>query len=266
MSRVSESAFSIASDGDDWERLFWEAFASERFPSYEDFWLAHVVPLTNRRATDRLSRDLRIQFRSDAELADEGLGNEDVAIAQLHYTLLLHVGRVWELLDQSHAFTSSDAGWAAFFDRNCFFESFTRLSGASDVADELLERRRTCGSGTYPAWDEDAGARARRKWRERQGDQLSDIRAYRNRLVHGRVIPQWNVRVFEVGTGAFHGERLKYPTLDRVEDHLDWRRAFDPANVDAVSAEFEDADVLVREAWERVLDYVETSWRQHLLS
>jgi hypothetical protein len=63
---VPEPPFTIASDGDDWEKLYWEAFASERFPSYEDFWLAHVVPLTNR-ATDRLSSDLRIRFRTDAD-------------------------------------------------------------------------------------------------------------------------------------------------------------------------------------------------------
>ena len=68
MLSVSEAAFSIENDGDDWEKRYWEAFASERFRSYEDFWLAHVVPLT-RRATDRLSSDLRMRFRTDAELA-----------------------------------------------------------------------------------------------------------------------------------------------------------------------------------------------------
>ena len=236
MLSVSEAAFSIESDGDDWEKRYWEAFASERFRSYEDFWLAHVVPLTNRRATDRLSGDLRIRLRTDAELAADGRGNEDVAIAQLHYTLLLHVGRVWELLDQAGAFTSDGAGWTAFFDQNYFFESFTRLSGASDVADELLERRRTRGSGTYAAWDERAGRRARETWRNVEGDPLSD-----------------------------NGERLMYPKLDRVDDHLDWRRAFDPANVDAILPEFERAEVIVRQEWERVLDYAEASWRQHLL-
>ena len=261
---MSEPLFSIASDGDSLEKGYWEAFASAKFSSYQDFWRLHVVPLTYR-ATDRLSTDLRIRFRTDAELVADGRGHEDVAIAQLHYTLLLHVGRVWELLDQARAFTSDEAGWTAFFDQNCFFESFTRLSGASDVADEVLERRRTLGSGTYPAWDERAGKRARIAWRNREGDPLSDIRGYRNRLVHGRVIPQWNVRIFEVGTGAFLGERLKYPTLDRVDDHLDWRRAFDPTKVDAVSVEFEDADVIVRRAWEQVLAYVETSWRTRLL-
>ena len=63
----------------------------------------------------------------------------------------------------------------------------------------LLERRRTRGSGTYSAWDEKAGGRARRAWRDREGDPLTDVRAYRNRLVHGRVMPQLGVQVVEVG-------------------------------------------------------------------
>jgi hypothetical protein len=50
-----------------------------------------------------------------------------------------------------------------------------------------------------------------------------------------------------------------------VEDHLDWRRAFNVANVDAVIADFEEAASIVRQAWEQVLLYCETSWRQHLL-
>jgi hypothetical protein len=207
--RRHDQPLSLAGDGDRFEQLYWNAFVAERFPSYECFWLAHVAPLTYR-GTDSLSTDLRIRFRTDAELAAEDRGHEDVAIAQLHYTLLLHVGRVWELLDRALAFTSNDARKGLTFDAYDFFESFTRLSGASDVADELLERRRVCGSATYPAWDENAGASARRAWRDRRGDPLKDIRAYRNRLVHGRVVPQWNVRVFEVGTGAFHGEQLMY--------------------------------------------------------
>jgi hypothetical protein len=78
MSFVSESPFTIASDPHDWGKLYWEAFASEAFPSYEDFWLAHVVPLPNR-ATDRLGSDVRIRFRTDAELAADNRGHEDVA-------------------------------------------------------------------------------------------------------------------------------------------------------------------------------------------
>jgi hypothetical protein len=56
-----------------------------------------------------------------------------VAIAQLHYTLLLHLGRVWQLLEQGLAFDAGPASGQGF-DQHHFFESFTRLSGASDVA------------------------------------------------------------------------------------------------------------------------------------
>ena len=180
---MSEPSFSIARNGVDLEKLYWQAFASERFPSYEDFWRGHVAPLT-KRGFDVRRPEFRIRFRTDAELAADDLGHKDVAIAQLHYTLLLHVGRVWQLLNQGLAFSISDAQRGQGFDRDHFFESFTRLSGASDVADELLERRRERENGTYPAWNEKAGRRAREAWRKREGDPLLDVRAYRNRLVH----------------------------------------------------------------------------------
>jgi hypothetical protein len=94
---------------------------------------------------------------------------------------------------------------------------------------------------------------------------LRDIRAYRNRLVQGRVVPQWDVRVYDVGTGAFRKKLLMYPRMDKVEDYLDWRPVFDPANVDAIPPDSEEAASIVRQAWERVLLYCETSWRRHLL-
>jgi hypothetical protein len=266
---VNEQPLSLAANGDAWEQLYWGAFASALFPSYEVFWLAHVAPLTNRRTGQLYSASTEkipaasIRFRTDEELAADGYTGEDVAVAQLHYTFLLHVGRVWRLLDQARAFATGDARKGLAFDPNDFFESFTRLSGASDIADELLERRRTRGSGTYSPWDERAGARARLEWRGNQGDPLKGIRAYRNRLVHGRVVPEWHVRVFDT-TGVEHGTQLMYPRLDQVHKHLDWRPAFTPGNLEALLPEFEKADVLVREAWERVLAYAESSWQVHL--
>jgi hypothetical protein len=32
---VNQAGFSIATNGDYWEKVYWQAFASERFPSYE---------------------------------------------------------------------------------------------------------------------------------------------------------------------------------------------------------------------------------------
>jgi hypothetical protein len=56
-----------------------------------------------------------------------------------------------------------------------------------------------------------------------------------------------------------------YPRIDRVEEYLDWRRAYG-GKIDTVLPDFENADVIVRGAWERVLDYLEASWRAHLLT
>jgi hypothetical protein len=44
--------------------------------------------------------------------------------------------------------------------------------------------------------------RGRSRNAQKRGDPLSDVRVYRNRLVHGRIVPQFGVQVFEVGTGA----------------------------------------------------------------
>jgi hypothetical protein len=44
-------------------------------------------------------------FQTREELAAGGHTDEDVAIAQLHYTLLRHLGRVYDLLAASRAFT-----------------------------------------------------------------------------------------------------------------------------------------------------------------
>jgi hypothetical protein len=69
--------------------LFWKGFARTRFPSRESFWLENVVPLTYRGVVRE-----NIRFRGDDEPRRAEFGHEDVAIAQLHYTLLLHLGRV----------------------------------------------------------------------------------------------------------------------------------------------------------------------------
>jgi hypothetical protein len=251
---------SLEKNGDHFEQRYWAAFASQRFPSYEAFWLVSVAPLTYRAA----ARD-NIRFRTTAELNADGYSDEDVAIAQLHYTFLLHAGRVFDLLNEARAFADGHVRKGLTFDGNHFFECFTRLSGASDVADEILERNRSRGTGSYPPWDEAAGARARRRWRDSNQDPLKDIRGYRNRLVHGRVVPHWSVRVYHAGTGQHHGQQLMYPRIDAVERHLDWRDAFNPKLIEQILPDFQRADELIRESWERLLDYAENTWSQHLL-
>ena len=137
------------------------------------------------------------------------------------------------------------------------------------MADEILERR--ADPGTYSAWSEADGGRARFAWRKTNQDPLQPIRAYRNRLVHGRVIPELWVNVLDAQSGENLGAALYYPRLDKADDYLDWRVAFAPralpgpgsAVVDtSPPPEFDEAAPIALHAWEI---YVEAAWRMHLL-
>ena len=80
-------------------------------------------------------------MRSDAELAAVDKRQEDIAIAQLHYTVMLHLGRAFDLRTE--------------MDRHGFVAAFVALAGASDCAAELLQRVAT--PGVYDAWSEKEG-------------------------------------------------------------------------------------------------------------
>jgi hypothetical protein len=213
-----------------------------------------VVPLTYR-VKDRQN----IRFQTDAELAAAGYTDEDVAAAQLHYTLPMHLGRVFELLDDARVFTVRSYMADRPFGRNEFFESFARLSGASDVADELLARR--TNPGVYDAWNETHGRNARTAWRKSHPDPLRPVRGYRNRLVHGRVVPETYVNAQD-SQGHVLGQLLFYPKLDKVDSYLDWRIAFAAAS--APSLDFDEAALIAVDAWEQVVDYVEQAWQTHV--
>ena len=244
--------FTIADDGDDFEQRSWWHRIGDHFPSYETFWVARIVPLTYR-AKDRRN----VHFQTTAELASAGYTDEDVAIAQLHYTIASHLGRAFDLLDDARAFTSPGYVANRPFGPNETFECFARLSGASDVADELLQRR--AAPGTYDPWDERKGRDAREAWRRAHGNPLRPVRAYRNRLVHGRVLPS----IFLPATNH-PGQMLLCPRLDKVDAYLDWRVAFATAGV-RPSPDFGEAAIIVADAWTEVVGYVEQAWQTHLL-
>lgn len=248
--------FTIAADGDEFEKGWWPQWTRDHFPSYQAFWVPRIVPLTYR-VKDRLN----VRFQTPEELTAGGYAEEDVAVAQLHYTLLMHLGRVFELLDDARAFTVRSHMANRLFGRHEFFESFTRLSGASDVADELLARR--ANPGTYDAWNENHGRKARDAWRKSNPDPLRPVRAYRNRLVHGRVVPEVYVRAQD-DQGHALGEMLFYLRLDKVDTYLDWRVAF-AAVAGEPSPNFNEAALIALDAWEKVVRYVEQAWQTHLL-
>jgi len=225
------STYTIAKDGDVHERRLWASFAESEFRSYETFWQRRVVPLTHRPDA--------ITLKSDAELAEIGQGPEDVAIAQLHYTCLLHLGSAHDLC--------STAGW----NREKLSDTLSRLVSATDVADELLQRN--ARPGCYDPWSEQDGRAARNEWRKTD-KALQPLRAYRNRLIHGRVPLEINV---SYGTGTV----VRLPKFETVDDYLDWRRV---AQARAMS-DFDTPATLAKRAWRDVIEYVEDRWRRHLL-
>jgi hypothetical protein len=88
---------------------------------------------------------------------------------------------------------------------------------------------------------------------------LQDIHDYRNRIVHGRVVPELVIR---------NGDETVYvyPKLDTVDSYLDWRVAFaDVTDPEKLGTSFMAAQSLGFEVWKQTVTYVETSWRIHLL-
>jgi hypothetical protein len=89
------------------------------------------------------------------------------------------------------------------------------------------------------------------------------VRSYRNRLVHGRIVPEIYAQAKDKD-GRVVGDALYYPRLEKVDDYLDWRVAFE-ANTPVVHPDFDDAALVGREAWELVVAHVEASWQAHLV-
>ena len=225
----------LASDGDGVERACWSAFVEQQFPAYEHYWLQDVVPL-RRIGT--------IHLCSDAELKETGKGPEDVCRAQLHYTVLRHLARVWELRSVMN------------LSENQLSETLARICSAVDVAFELLQRATT--PGVYDPWLEQGkkpargGLEARKAWKESNNWPLQQIYKYRNRLLHGRLLPS--------GVGP---DSIFVPRIGCEERYMDWRNLNGLTAKDA--ADFAVARDVVAEAWSQVLKYFEQQWRAVLL-
>lgn len=233
--------FTLADDGDAHEQEAWPLFVRDEFPQYEEFWQVFVVGLTGRVIDPR-----EIRFLSDDDITERGCEPRHVVVAQLHYTTLLHLLRVFHLRKRR------------VHDRDSFFEAMVRLDAATDTACELLGRciLDRCAS---EAWDEVVGQQIRQKWLDYDEDgrnRLKTLSGYRNALLHGRIRPEYEV-TFETG----HGRTTVpfYPTFEKVrqKETLDWRKAD--------LADFAPADHLVDEAWLLVLDYLCRAWDEQLL-
>lgn len=177
-----------------------------------------------------------------------------VCHAQLHYTTFTHLAR-------AHALRRTELETP-----DLFIEALVRLAAATDVADELLER--VTKPGTYAPWKE--GPRAREAWRSANGWPCQHVRRYRNRLLHGRLLPYILVPVQDTripGVGVVR-QGIRVVRMGRENDYIDWR-AFVGGDVTSRSHgsidDFALAEELVQDAWSSVVTYLEREWQRTLL-
>lgn len=235
-------SYTLLQDGDDFEKHYWNVFIRSDFPSYEKYWSAHVTPLTNR-PTD-------IHFKKSTELIAEGYTDEDVCKAQLHYTILRHLVRTYEILiilkNEQQTIGHTDY----------LSEGLFHLTAAQDVAFEFLQRNVT--PNKYDAWTAkkslspikaEGSDEARREWQKNNGYPLQDIRNYRNHLTHGRMLPQIpkNGKVF-------------LPGISQENNYLDWRIVTDGLSL--IPADFCSLDNILSNAWSITLPYLESEWQK----
>lgn len=242
------SSHTLARDGDDFERAYWAAFVSVEFPSYADVWELVGKPLRDDPA--------RVELRD----SDERAGQETerrIVVAQLNYSTLLHLGRVWEIRQSPGSFFAEAAPSATALARRVnrlygtFASAIVGLSSATDTADELLER---VVDARYEPWSEKASSEARAVWRQKTNP-LADLHRYRNRLVHGPALPHLVAGIEPARL------TLAFPKLGLQKEHLDWR---DLQHGRAQPSDFVAASDLVAEVWTSVLEYLEGQWRSTL--
>jgi hypothetical protein len=233
--------YELATSGDSYERRYYSLFIKDRFSAYELFWQQHVVPLTLRPAD--------IRFKADSELAAIHRNHSDICVAQLHYSILLHLIRAFEL----------SRATAPNFDHVLF--GITALCGAQDIAFELLERFEH--PNKYDPWLDKkrrgssilGSKEAKVRWQERNGHPLQSIRDYRNNVVHGRMTPV-----------IVMNNEVLLPKIGHELDYLDWRKVMNLQQSGKLPTEdYQNAGEILKSAWTETTDYLENQWRTNLL-
>ncbi|MBI5037637.1 MAG: hypothetical protein HZC01_02960 [Candidatus Kerfeldbacteria bacterium] len=236
--------YTLQQHGDWYEQKYYALFIAQEFLEYEKFWQTFVTPVTNRS-----SNPTDIHFQSNEELSSIQKTPNDLCISQLHYTILLHLIRVYDIR-QIKPFLPENG-------RDLFTEAFARFVGAIDCADELLER--FIDPTKYPPWTETEGLRARTKWRKNHGDPLKTIRNYRNKLLHGRVPPTIII------SGSY--DRMRFPKVGKQNQYIDWRIVTSGSigSNGTIRKDFDSPNNIIDQTWLLILKYLRKNWSCHLL-
>jgi len=98
---------------------------------------------------------------------------------------------------------------------------------------------------------------------------LRHIRRYRNRLLHGQLVPyearKQIPRIDETGN-LVRGEEyvLRFPQIGKEAEWLDWR-SLERLNPVVLLRDFATAGQIVEGAWKETLSYFEEQWQAHLV-
>jgi len=232
------SGINLQNDGTSFEKKYYNLFLVNEFPSYERFWFNFIVPITNRPAN--------IYLKTDQELDAMGRRNHDVCIAQLHYSVLMHLARVYDIKSLRP------------LNMNGLIEGMVRLVGAQDVAFELLERY--INPDTYDPWistgkgELKGGREARISWQNKKKKPLQNIRDYRNHLVHGRITP------------SIIDKDCYIPRIGLENKYFDWRLVTNNPNIrQLIGEDFIISNVVLKNAWVQTIKYIETNWSDNLV-
>jgi hypothetical protein len=235
----------LETDGDLFEREYWRSFVACHFPSYETFWQREVLSITNR--TEPF-------FLSDDQLEERGKSPLNHYLAQLHYTVLFHLGTSHNLAvlrDEEMDYTR-------------LMDGFSRLVAAQDVAFELLswwtnpslQKEMKAGCLALPEHErlrsferKAKDVNLSKKWASNQAKELEGIRKYRNAMMHRGARSAWIVN-----------DTVLFPLMGdgQKEKYCDWR-------TEKSSGDFGPASQILWPAWKQTVDYLEDHWRSDLL-
>lgn len=228
--------YTLLFDGDDNEKHYYNLFIKDEFQSYEKHWQKYIVKLT--------TRPKGIHTKDNRALRRLGLGNKEVALAQLHYTVFIYLTKVYEL-KKIDPLTPDQ-----------FSAGLIQICTALDVADELLEK--FTSTNVYDPWEWHDSDLARKRWRKTH-KKLDYIRHYRNRMIHGAIIPS----IIIYGTY----KRYRIPRFKKEKKYIDWRKVTNASagSGGRVRNNFDAPNNLLNQAWCETLKYLETNWKKYLL-
>jgi hypothetical protein len=243
---ILSGLISLQEHGDKIEQENYE-FISENFPKYEQWWKVNVVPLTNRYSPTYPN----IHFKSDGELGIIGKGYSDIMLAQMSYTVLIHLLRLKTLLDEG-------IGENSTVSQDRLYEFFSRASALIDVALDFIVLRKEQGfkdilDGIIEpklSLAQVSERKIKSKLRDQTYNsqildysQVSAVRKYRHSLLHGIVPP------------TYDGQ---YPLIGTQNRYEDWRTVTSSSSIN--KSEFAYPQNICEDAFQIILDFLDKNW------